>query len=111
MNSQKEGNMAKVELHPLFKEFRGALGDMVFRVTPGGKTYVSQRPDMSNVKWSEAQKAHRQRFKEASAYARAALADPDVRAVYEKRATEENRAPYRVALSDYLKGNDLLAKK
>jgi hypothetical protein len=111
MHSQKEGNMPKVELNPIFKEFRGTMGDMVFRVTPNGKTYVSQRPDMSNVKWSEAQKAHRQRFKEASAYAKAAMADPDVRLVYEKRAAEENRIPYRVALSDYLQGNDLLAKK
>jgi hypothetical protein len=34
-----------------------------------------------------------------------------VRAKYEKRAAKENRQPYRVAVSDYYKGKDLLAKK
>jgi hypothetical protein len=103
--------MAKVELNPMIKEFRGALGDIVFRVSPSGKTFISKRPDMSNVRWSKAQKDHRQRFKQATAYAKAAMADPNLRAVYEKRAVKEHRLPYRVALSDHLKGNDLLSKK
>jgi hypothetical protein len=47
----------------------------------------------------------------ANAYAKAALADPKVRAVYEKRAAKEQRVPYRMALSDYFKGKDLFSKK
>jgi hypothetical protein len=103
--------MAKVKLNAKIKEIKGMLGDVVFRVSPSGKIIVSKRPDMSNVKWSKAQKAQRQRFKQAAEYAKTALADPEVRAVYEKRAATEQRLPYRMALSDYFKGIDLLSKR
>ncbi len=99
----------KVILDPMIEELRGAMEDFVYRTAPNGKVYLSKRPDMSNVKWSKAQKASRQRFQEASKYAKAAMADPQVRAVYEERAAKEHRQPYRVALSDYLKGKDLLS--
>lgn len=64
------------------------LQHFVYRTSPSGKVYLSRCPDMSRFKWSKAQKAHRQRFKEAHAYAQAAM-----------------------ALFDYFKGKDLLAKK
>jgi len=38
---------------------------------------------MSRVKWSAAQIVHRERMAKASAYAKIALADPQVRAIYE----------------------------
>ena len=106
--------MAKVIFDPKIigiKGIRGKVGDVVFRISPSGKTFISKAPDMSNVEWSPAQKENRGRFKQAIAYARAAMADPDVRAMYEKQAAEQNRKPFRVAVSDYLKGNDLLSKK
>jgi hypothetical protein len=90
--------MPKVTLNPLIKEMRGKMGDVVFRTLPNGEIIVSKSPDMSGVKWSQAQTKHRQRFKEASAYAQAVMADPKVRAKYEKRAAKEKRIPYRVAL-------------
>ncbi len=92
-------------------EIRGKMGDVVFRTSPSGETYISKKPDMSRVEWSPAQKAQRQRFSEPTAYAHAAMADPDVRALYERRAAEQNRRPFRVAVSDSLKGNDLLMGK
>lgn len=52
-----------------------------------------------------------ERFKGATEYAKAAMADPDVRAVYEDMAARERKGPYAMAFSDYLNGNDLLAKK
>ena len=70
--------MAKVTLSPLIKELRGTMGDVVFRVSHTGQQQMMKRPDMSNVKWSKAQEEHRQRFKQAIAYARAAMADPKV---------------------------------
>jgi hypothetical protein len=106
--------MAKVTFDPKFKGIkgiRGKLGGMVFRVSPSGETILSKAPDMSKVEWSPAQKEQRQRMKRAIAYAQAAMADPDARAVYEKQAAGQNRQPFRVAVSDYLKGNDLLAGK
>jgi hypothetical protein len=104
--------MAKVTLQPGIKEIRrGKVGNLVFRQFPNGDIIISKAPDMSAVEWSPAQQEHRQRFKAAIAYARAAMADPDARAVYEKQAAAENRLPFRVAVSDYFKGNDLLSGK
>ena len=103
--------MTKVRLNPLIKELRGTMYDVVFKKSPFGNLIITKRPDMSGVKWSKAQKAHRERFKQASEYAKAALADPKVRAIYEHRAANEHKRPYAMALSDYFKGNDLLSKK
>jgi 8-oxo-dGTP diphosphatase len=44
-------------------------------------------------------------------YAHAAMADPDVRLIYEEIAAKEHRQPYRVAVSDYYKGKDLLSQR
>jgi hypothetical protein len=109
--------MAKATLQPwitgdkVIKGFRGKVGNVVFRQYPNGDIIVSKAPDMSAVVWSPAQQDHRQRFKAAIAYARAAMADPDVRAVYEKQAAEKNRRPFQMAVSDYFKGIDLLSGK
>jgi len=103
--------MAKVTFHPPFKGFRGRLGGLVFRLYPNGETIVSKYPDMSNITWSPAQEEHRQRFKRAIAYAKAAMTDPDVQAIYEKRATEKDNRPFQMAVSDYFKGIDLLSEK
>jgi hypothetical protein len=102
--------MAKAILNPLIKSISGTLDGVVYRTSPNGNTYISKSPDMSKVKWSQAQKRQRERIAESNEYARAAMADPKVRAVYEKRAAKEKRVPYRVAVSDYFKGKDLLSR-
>ena len=66
--------------------------------------------DMSKVKWTKAQKEHRKRFKAAVAYAKAAMAEPAVRAKYEKTAKKARKRPFDMAVSDYFKGKDLLSK-
>ena len=65
--------------------------DVVFKKSSKGNKIVTKRPDMTKVEWSEPQKAQRQRVKRANEYANAALADPDVRAVYEERAAREGK--------------------
>jgi hypothetical protein len=100
--------MAKVKLNPLFNAIQGQLDGYIFRSMPDGTTVVSKAPDLSEVKWSKAQKAHRRRFKKAVAYARAALADPVVRLHYEEQALQLRKRPYHLAMSDFLKGINLL---
>ena len=100
--------MAKVTLDPIIKEMHGKTGNLVFRRSRKGDIYAIKRADMSKVKWSKAQQEHRQRFKKATAYAKAAMAQPKVRAQYEKLAAKQNRSPFFVAVSDYFKGNNLL---
>lgn len=102
--------MAKVDLIPPFKRIRGKIGDLSYRWMHGQQT-VMKTPDMSKVKWSEAQKASRKRFAEAIRYAKKAMADPQASARYEKLAKKADRQPFRVAVSDFLAGNNLLEKE
>ena len=95
--------MAKVKLNPMFEEVHGKFGDMVFRRTRNGGLSLMRKPDMSKVKWSPAQKANRQRFREAMAYAQQALADPQLRATYEGIAAQTGKRPLEAAISEYLR--------
>jgi len=98
--------VAKVELNPALRQIRGQLDGFVYRVRYGKQT-ISKPPDMSRVKWSPAQVEHRNRFRRAVAYARAAMAEPKVRAVYEQEAMQQGKRPFDLAVSDYFKGRDL----
>lgn len=100
--------MAKVKLNPMFNQISGIVGDFVFRSTSSGETILSRRPDTSNTTWSDAQKAQRERFKQANEYAKAAMAEPRVRAHYQEQAASLNKRPYDLARSDYFKGLNLL---
>ena len=103
--------MPKAKLRPLIEEIQGTMYGVILKKSPTGKIIVTKRPDMSNVEWSEAQRAQRQRFKLANAYAKAALAEPKLRARYEKKAARQHKRARDVAMSDYFKGKDLLSKK
>jgi len=39
------------------------------------------------------------------------MADPEVRAVYEKMTAKKHKRQFDIAVSDYFKGNDLISKK
>jgi hypothetical protein len=107
--------MSKVRFHPIIEWFTGKMGKLVFRRSHNGKVSVYETPYMKGVKWSQAQKDQRQRMGEASRYASAAVADPDIRPVYVQMAMDHNKNPKRpfdMAVSDYYHhGNDLLWKK
>lgn len=100
---QKWGNplaMAKTTLHPMLRQLRGKVGNLVFRRLYG-KTVVSRAPDFSRRKLSAKQKAQIQRFADAVRHARAALADPKTRAAYAVRAKRQSRPLMAVAIRDY----------
>ena len=102
--------MAKIKLDPLFAQISGTMGDFVFRKSKKGEAILARRPRKSNAGLSEAQKAQQERFTLANAYAKAAMADPDVSAVYQERAAKEGKGAFALARSDYFKGKDLLSK-
>ena len=102
--------MAKVVLDAPFRRIKGKIGKLSYRWMHGQQT-VMKTPDMSGVKWSKAQQANRQRFAGAIHYARQAMADPNASAQYEKLGKKTGRQPFRVAVSDFLAGNNLLEKK
>ena len=101
--------MVKVILQPGLRELRGKMGGWTYRCMYGKQT-IMKTPDMSKVQWSKAQRAHRQRFKQAVAYARMAMADPKVGASYKKVAAKKGRRPFQLAISDYFHGKNLLEK-
>jgi hypothetical protein len=107
--------MAKVSFNSIIKWFTGSIGRLVFRRSHNGNVSTYPTPDMSNVKWSQAQKDQRQRISEASKYASAAVADPEIRPSYIQMALDHDKNPGRpfdMAVSDYCRtGNDLLWKK
>ena len=101
--------MVKVRLHAPVKSMSGKMGIYTYRYTYGRQTLM-KTPDMSNVKWSKAQKAERERFAEAIAYAKQNMADPKVRAHYEKLGMKAGRQPFCAAVSDFYAGKNLLEK-
>jgi hypothetical protein len=101
--------MVKVRLHAPVKSMSGKMGIYTYRVMHGKQTLM-KTPDMSRVKWTKAQEASRARFREAIHYAHQAIADPTLRAHYENIGRKANRQPFRVAVSDYLAGKNLLEK-
>ena len=87
------------------------LPKIVYRLTRNGEVSAYLAPDMSQVEWSRAQKAHRQFFKECVAYAKLAVRDPDIRQFYMEMAKKSKRSkgrPFDMAVSDYHNGNDML---
>ena len=105
--------MAKVHLHPLFQQLRGKIHGITFRLSHNGQISAYGTPDMSDVKWSPAQKKQRERIAEATAYGKAAMADPELREYYLKMAWEKkmNKRPFDMAVKDYCQGNNLLGEK
>ena len=83
------------------------MGDWTYRQMYGKQT-IMKTPDMSKVKWSKDQKTQRDRFRQAIHYARQAMTDVQVRAHYEKVGREAGRQPFRVAVSDFFAGKNLL---
>jgi hypothetical protein len=65
---------------------------------------------MSKVEWSPAQTANRERFALATAYAKAALADPKLRLRYGRRAKKAYKRAWDVAMGDYYAGRNLLSR-
>src|SRR5262245_20849928 len=103
--------MAQIMLSPIIEAVHGKSGNLVFRRSGNGKTWLIKLADMSNVERSDSQQNHRKQFKAANEYTKAAIADPQVRAIYEDVAREQNQQPYHLAVSDYFKGKNLLPQK
>ena len=89
----------KVKLNPAIEEFRGSLGELVFRevngkVVAGRKARVTADP-------TEGQLQHRARFKQAAAYGKTVMANPVVRPLYEAAAKVRKMPIYSVIVADY----------
>jgi len=102
--------MAIVELGPLLQEVHGKIGDLVFRRGPNGKTIVSRLPQKKKKKSKKAQKAEKERnarqrqlMYDAHDYARAAMADPEIRKYYEQEARRKKKKAYSLAFASFFR--------
>jgi hypothetical protein len=59
--------MARVKLNPILEGVRGQVGDLVFK-RYGDEVVISRKADPTGKPPSEAQLAHRERFREAALY-------------------------------------------
>ena len=111
---RKRRKEPKILLHPMFRWIRGKMGKIVYRLSHNGEVSAYPAPDMTGIEWSPAQKAQRQKMARATAYAKLAIRDPEIRQVYVAMAKQRKmneRRPFDVAVSDYHDGNDLLWQK
>ena len=90
--------MAKVTLNQLLEMLQGGIGGLVFRQMPDGTIIISGAPHYHRRKTTKKQKAHWERFREATQHAKwAAKKHP----VYAKLAEGTWKSAYNFALSDW----------
>ena len=99
--------MATVKKNIITQGLSGTLGGTIVFRQRGDQTIVSTSPAPNTNPPTAKQLAQRQRFQEASVYAKAQLQDPDIKAEYE--ASKDNRlmSAYAVAVADFLQAPDI----
>ena len=94
--------MAKVKNNLITEGLSGKLNKrLVFRQMRDGSTVLCTTPDFSSRVFSQEQLTHQERFKEASAYAKAAA---KTHPLYAELAARLHKPAYNIALSDWFYG-------
>ncbi len=96
-----EKAMAITELIPLFVSIHGRVGDKVLKQY-GTKVVISRRPVFRNRKFSEAQRAWQERFRQAVQHANRLMADPRAREVYKQEAVAKGKPVRSLMIADFL---------
>jgi hypothetical protein len=101
--------MSKIRLKFAINEINGPLYEVDSRPIHQEEIISTECTPHSSGEPTEAQKAQRQLFKQAAAYAKAALSDPQLRARYEEMAKQQGKRARGAAIADCLKGNNLFS--
>jgi hypothetical protein len=94
--------MAKINENPLVRGARGNFGKQFVYRKRGNKTFLAKMPVQNDAAPTDKQEEVRDQFSAASAYARGAIADPELKKAYTKKAPAGSTA-YNMALRDFLK--------
>jgi len=94
--------MAKSHDNDLTIGLRGRLGKMISFRRRGDDTEAFRRPGKRTGESTPAQEAHKLVFIDASRYAKAAIADPATKAMYQEKTNGKNSA-YNLAMADFMK--------
>lgn len=92
--------MAKFKDNVVTHGLSGKVGNMLQFSQRAGKTIVGRIPNRSGIIPTDKQEQVIEKFQEGAVYARTAMADPAIKALYEA-GTPEGQSPYNVALGDY----------
>jgi hypothetical protein len=92
--------MAKLTSSGLVKSIRGHVGNLVFRQT-GDKLILTERPGKRTKPATDAQAAVQAKFKLAVVYAKVAMANPALQAVYAPVAAAEGKSIYCLMIRDF----------
>ena len=93
--------MAKITYNPAVRHMHGHVGKLVFKER-AGMDIVAEKPDQVNQPNTPAQLAQRENFRQAAAYAKAALANAQLGAAYTAKAKEQHSSPIAVAVKDWM---------
>lgn len=87
----------------------GLLGKQVVFRTQKGRTIISKRTKPKDRK-SKAQLKQRSRFSDATIYAKGAIADKDIRKLYDARAQKSDKlqTAFNVAVADYMRAPEIM---
>jgi hypothetical protein len=97
--------MAVLNNNLLIKGLSGSIGNMTFRQR-GGETIVSRKRRPGSASSNAIQMKNQERFMEANMYAKNAIKDPVLKALYRSVATGGQTA-YNIAVSDAYKGPEI----
>lgn len=87
-------------MNPVLEQFRGKIGDLVFK-RYNEDVIVARKPDLSGQPPTPGQAAARERFKLAAVYGRTALADPAAKTLYEAKAKAKGDPVFSVTIADF----------
>jgi hypothetical protein len=91
--------MAKSRYNVVMHGSSGIVGDLLMFSQRFGKTYFGKIP-VRNAAPTATQLAAREKFSKAVQYAKVALTNPEIKKLYEQRASGDTRA-YNLAIADF----------
>lgn len=94
--------MGKTKLNAALQELRGSVDSWCYKQTRHG-TVITKRPDMSGVKWSPKQQAHRALVARAGAHYRKVMADPKEAERLRRLARKKGLPVSTYVISDFLR--------
>jgi hypothetical protein len=99
--------MAKSRNNVITYGLSGKIGDILIFRQRDGQTIVAKVPNQSKT-LSEEQIKVRKRFQRATIYAKGAIADPELKELYEAEAKKQKgMTAYNVAVADFYHGPDI----
>ena len=93
--------MAKVKLAPAVESIRGHVGNMLFKRWEH-QEIVGKLPDRSGIVASANQLAQQNKFRLATVYGKACMADPDTKQPYQDKADSRGVPAFALMVADFL---------